>query len=109
MTLIIYGDCVFKSLNLNRYLDVDDIPQQIYIDEFLIIIQKRHLIENEIYLGQFNFLNDYHQTFTSECNTALFIANGWTTAIIFNSRFYYIFDSHSKNLSGLPSPDGFQC
>ena len=51
-------------------------------------------------------MTELHHRFFSVCNTALFMINSLTTAVIFHAGFYYISDSHSRDSNGVPTPNG---
>ena len=45
----------------------------------------------------------------SQVDGILFFVKGICTAIIPKKNFVYVFDSHSRDSHGQPSPDGFSC
>ena len=100
------GDTLCKSLGIDRYLDIDDIPQQLHLEGFPVIIRKVCVYQNETFRTVPHFLSQLQLLISSECNGAIFIITDSAIAIIFHAGFYYICDSHSRDSNGRLAPDG---
>jgi len=98
------GDILYKSLGLNRFLDVDDLPCQFQLESFVVNIKKLNLESFELILDE-RAINPL-PSFPSNCDGALLFIAGTVTAIFSFSRNYYIFDPHSRDERGLPSARG---
>ena len=55
--------------------------------------------------GQFLQNNNYFNA-NSSGNGIIFIMRGFSFAVIWSEKRYYLFDSHSKDINGFPSPIG---
>ena len=101
------GDSLFKSINTNMALNVDELPVNVNIEgRSLDVI----LLENEAGVmnttEQFNFLKMSFQTKTNTGTGAIFFINGYTFALIWNKSGIFLCDSHSRNKEGLITADG---
>ena len=105
------GDKVYKDVNINRYLNVDELPTKIVIDNshFDIFVTRA-----EDFLGS-SLLEDTDTII----NTDLFFSDNVTGIILFiegycvsilkesnNRQVIYAFDSHSRDSEGNIVPDG---
>ena len=105
------GDKVYKDVNINRYLNVDELPTKIVIDNSHFDI---FVIRAEDFLGS-SLLEDTDTII----NTYLFFSDNVTGIILFiegycvsilkesnNRQVIYAFDSHSRDSEGNIVPDG---
>ena len=105
------GDKVYKDVNINRYLNVDELPTKIVIDNSHFDI---FVIRAEDFLGS-SLLEDTDTII----NTDLFFSDNVTGIILFiegycvsilkesnNRQVIYAFDSHSRDSEGNIVPDG---
>ena len=105
------GDKVYKDVNINRYLNVDELPTKIVIDNSHFDI---FVICAEDFLGS-SLLEDTDTII----NTDLFFSDNVTGIILFiegycvsilkesnNRQVIYAFDSHSRDSEGNIVPDG---
>ena len=105
------GDKVYKDVNINRYLNVDELPTKIVIDNSHFDI---FVIRAEDFLGS-SLLEDTDTII----NTDLFFSDNVTGIILFiegycvsilkesnNCQVIYAFDSHSRDSEGNIVPDG---
>ena len=91
------GDSLFKSINTNMALNVDELPVNVNIEgRSLDVI----LLENEAGVmnttEQFNFLKMSFQTKTNTGTGAIFFINGYTFALIWNKSGIFLCDSHTE-------------
>ena len=98
------GDCLFKSLNTNLTLNIDELPRNITIEGCSL---KVILLENET--GVMNvtdqFLKISFQTKTNTGTGAIFFVNGYTFALIWHKLGIFLCDSHSRNEEGFITSD----
>ena len=101
------GDCLYKSLNTNLTLNVDDIPRNVTIEGCSL---KVILLENETGVmnttDELNFLKTSFQTKTNTGTGAIFFINGYTFALIWHKLGIFLCDSHSRNEEGFITSDG---
>ena len=101
------GDGLFKSINTNMALNVDELPVNVNIEGHslgVILLENESGVMNTT--EQFNFLK---MSFQSEMNTgtgAIFFINGYTFALIWNKSGIFLCDSHSRNNEGFITADG---
>ena len=100
------GDSLFKSINTNVALNVDELPVNVNIEGHslgVILLENGSGVMNTT--EQFNFLK---MSFQSKMNTgtgAIFFINGYTFALIWNKSGIFC-DSHSRNNGGFITADG---
>ena len=101
------GDSLFKSINTNMALNVDELPVNVNIEGHSLDVI---LLENEAGVmkttEQFNFLKMSFQTKTNTGTGAIFFINGYTFALIWNKSGIFLCDSHSRNKEGIITADG---
>ena len=100
------GDCLFKSLNTNLTLNVDELPRNVTIEGCSL---KVILLENETGVmnatDQLNFLKISFQTKTNTGTGAIFFINCYTFALIWHKLGIFLCDSHSRNEEGFITSD----
>ena len=101
------GDSLFKSINTNMALNVDELPVNVNIEGHSLDVI---LLENEAGVmkttEQFNFLKMSFQTKTNTGTGAIFFINGYTFALIWHKSGIFLCDSHSRNKEGIITADG---
>ena len=101
------GNSLFKSINTNMALNVDDLPANVNIEDCSLDVI---LLENEAGVmsstEQFNFVKMSFQSKTNTGTGAIFFINGYTFALIWNKSGIFLCDSHSRNKEGLITADG---
>ena len=107
------GDQLYKSLNTQNYLDIDNLPTSIVTFSGHSAVILRETIECEATLVRdFPFLSTINQFTNPESNSSkcLFFIQGYTIAIFCvkedNVNKYFVFDSHSRDTRGLSVHDG---
>ena len=101
------GDGLFKSINTNMALNVDELPVNVNIEGHslgVILLENESGVMNTT--EQFNFLK---MSFQSKMNTgtgAIFFINGYIFALIWNKSGIFLCDSHSRNNEGFITADG---
>ena len=105
--ILLNGDLLFKSINKFQYLGIDDMPNILKIKNSFLTIE---YLENKT--AEF-VVKEYLPTISeiiSACqcrgNGAILFVNGFTLGINWNSKSFYLFDSHSRDSSGSPAIDG---
>ena len=91
----------FKSPGKFRYLGIEDLPQEFFIEDLPINVQflenKTRKITAEAYLPLIvEFVNSVQQIGTG----ALLIVNNYILDLILGNDYVYLFDSHSKDENG---------
>eukprot|EP00111_Clytia_hemisphaerica_P014679 TCONS_00043273-protein len=109
--ILIEGDKLYKQLNTNSYLSVDEMPHFI---ESNGIVTELHFLNSEN--GQAKLINDYPllqiplSMAPNPDFDALVIIEGFTIAIMRRPQGFFLFDSHSRNEFGLLEPlNGKSC
>ena len=105
--ILISGDQIYKSLNTNMYLSVDDLPKTIEIAGYSINVNLLELFTGEATMIR----NDpFLRTFLGRYNNSvacILIIGDYTLALFrFTREICFIFDSHSRNDRGFPVPNG---
>ena len=101
------GDCLYKSLNTNLTLNVDELPRNVTIEGCSL---KVILLENETGVmnttDELNFLKISFQTNTNTGTGVIFFINGYTFSLIWHKLGIFLCDSHSRNEEGFITSDG---
>jgi len=111
--ILIEGDKLYKSLNTNMHLNVDELPRTIQYNGIVSHVTLLNLkdciaMSTQNYsLLQIPFENNMFDN--SESLVLMFIA-GFTIAIFqLQHNVYYLFDSHNRDGRGLFTADGKSC
>ena len=103
------GNSLYSSLGFrSQLLSVDELPNSIYISNIVMSIIKTNL-ETDLMTGSLGgqFLqNNNHFNANSSGNGIIFITAGFSFAVIWSHNGCYLFDSHSRDINGFPSPIG---
>ena len=114
--ILIEGDIIYKSINKDDFLSVDELPEriQIYHCNVDIDIDVENLHEGVASHGE-PFLRNILNVFdVGSVGYLLFICS-YTIAIIptydrnGDLHSYFLFDSHCRNGIGITDVNGFQC
>ena len=101
------GDILFKGLNTDMALNVDELPGNVHIEGCSLNVI---LLENETGVlnttDQMNFLKISFQMKTNTGTGAIFFINGYTFALIWNKSGIFLCDSHSRSKEGFITADG---
>ena len=101
------GDILFKGLNTDMALNVDELPGNVHIEGCSLNVI---LLENETGVlnttDQINFLKISFQMKTNTGTGAIFFINGYTFALIWNKSGIFLCDSHSRSEEGFITADG---
>ena len=99
------GDRIFKQLNPALYLDLDQLPREIKLMNENVAIGflglKCALISSKSYIGSI-----IDKDLDLRADGFLFIINEKCVSVTWNKRFYFLFDSHSRDNLGKTSADG---
>ena len=107
--ILIKGNEIFEAVNLNRSLYFDELPKEFKLAGTDITVEFSK-IDNGFLRERFNsfdvFLNiDFF--FSDNSNGAILFFQGYTISLLKDdSKNIYIFDSHSRDDHGQPSPEG---
>ena len=101
------GDQLFKSLGKFRYLGMEDLPQEIFLEGLAVNVQFLEIKMGEITTGVYllsivDIIYNVQQIGTG----ALLIVNDYILDLIWGNYSIYLFDSHSKNENGNVSSSG---
>ena len=100
------GDRVFKDVDVNQALAVDELPFNISI-EGVHISTKMLVCESNLFVERNDFFANYRNYTESERgNGAIFTRAGFSIAIIWWNNSIFVFDSHSRNADGYHDPNG---
>ena len=100
------GDLIYKQLKAVSFLSVDDLPQSIDIENKKIAIEKLRFYQGTIVPFVEKFLS---HSFNDEGNNDdgfLLFIDGFTLSVIWNKAYFFLFDSHSRNINGQISATG---
>ena len=99
------GDKIFKKLNPTLYLDLDSLPREIEIMNRSISVEflglKSALIASKSHTGSI-----MDRDVDPRTNGFLFVVNEKCISVTWNKRFYFLFDSHSRNSQEKTCADG---
>ena len=118
--ILIQGDYVYnfvkKSLNsLRSYLEPQDLPPFIHIDKTYYNWKVKKTYSGSIhenFSGNYPFVNLKLALAMglsgdeSESQYCIFLCRESALAVSCQNGFFIVFDSHARNIEGLPSPDG---
>ena len=101
------GDLLLKSLNIYRYLGMEDLPQQFFIKNSLMNIHFLNIRPGEVTAGAYlvsitDIVNDCQQIGTG----ALLIVNNYILGTLWGNQCFITFKSHSKDEIGKISATG---
>ena len=103
------GNSLYSSLGFrSQLLSVDELLDSICIENIVISIIKANLetgLMTRSLGGQF-LQNNNHFNANSSGNGIIFIMAGFSFAVIWSESGCYLFDSHSRDINGFPSPIG---
>ena len=107
-TILIEGDCIYKSLNTNDFLAADELPRSLNFGGLQTNVEYLELLTGVATLvPNFPFLRANFQNLNNGCQCLMFVS-GFTIAL-FKSPLVdscYLFDSHSRDERGLSVSDG---
>ena len=100
-------DVLFKSLNNYRYLGLDDLPQEIFIENSSINVEFPNKGTEEITVWAYlvsitEIVHDCQQISTG----ILLIIDNYILGLLLGNHCIFLFDSHSKNEIGRMSAKG---
>ena len=103
------GNRLYSSLGFrSQLLSVDELPDSICIEKTVISIIKTNLetgLMTRSLGGQF-LQNNNHFNVNGSGNGIIYIMSGFSFAVIWSENGCYLFDSHSRDINGFPSPRG---
>ena len=101
------GDCIYKELNTNIFLMFDELPRHFFLFES----QAVHVVFKENKVGALNSQSVpgsiLDRNVSSDSNGLLLLLDDKCLSILWTKRFYFLFDSHSKNEKGEINPEGY--
>ena len=102
------GDALYNRVGLiGQMLPADRLPDIVSFEGFNIQIHKAHLQDGLLRRTNESFLQiSDHFNSNSGRSGMIFIIGGFTFSIIYTSAGVYVFDSHSRDDNGFPSPTG---
>ena len=99
------GDSIYKGLGKHTYLMFSDLPREIFVLNSTFVFEffenKYGLLSYQSVCG--SFINKKIQ---SDVDGFLLIIKGLCISVTWSKRFFFLYDSHSKDLLGKSSPDG---
>ena len=98
--ILIKGDKLFKQLNLMKYLDVNDLPNSLEVDNARVTISYLLLVTYDIYENTLDFIRPSFTELNDGSNGIIFFVNQTTMSIVWNSKYYFQFDLHSRDEQG---------
>ena len=101
------GDQLYKSLNINNMLSVDDLPRNVKVEGYALTAT---MLENENgimnIIDDIDFLERSYRKVSDTGNGLIFFINGYTFSLIWSKSAIFLCDSHSRNREGFLTPDG---
>ena len=110
--ILIQGDNMYKSLNKESFLSVDDLPREIHIFQFIASVEMKveNLYDGVVFVGE-PFLRNILTISNNSSGCLLFICNYVVSVIKYlttRGTTYFIVDSHCRNSRGITdNPFGF--
>ena len=104
--ILIKADELFKSINLLRDLGPEDLPNVLNVEGTIIAIKYVQLVTIEIVRNRLNFLQAFFLQFCDKSNGIIFFVSGQTFSLLWDTKSYFLFDSHSRDEQGKVTPDG---
>ena len=105
--VLIKGDQLFKSINLMRYLGVEDLPHKLNMGvEASVKIKYVQNIDVEI-KDQCDFPRPSFDQFSNDSNGIIFYVNQMTISLVWDTKsFFCLFDSLSRDEQGKITENG---
>lgn len=110
--ILVEGDRLYKSLNTNLHLNVDELPRTIQYNGIVCDITMLNLEDCFATLApNYPLLQiPYSNTVPDSESLALMFIAGFTIAIMrLQNNTFFVFDSHSRDERGLSVPGGKSC
>ena len=104
--ILMKGDELYKSLDLLRYLSFDDLPRQLTVETVYSKINYVGNVTVEINRLNIDFLRRSLVQFKGQSNGIIFITNFVAFSLIWDSKAFFIFDSHSRDELGQHAENG---
>ena len=98
--ILIKGDALYKILCLDRYLGPEDLPEQIKINDNEVKVSYIENVTAEIAVYNPDFMKSSFVRLKSRISGILFIVNSVSFAVLWDSKSFYIVDSHSRDEVG---------
>ena len=105
--ILTQGDVLYKSTGIDRTLYCDELPTVFCIENNLFQIEypyKEDKFQNDE--NQFNNLLDNCYFSNASVTGAIVFINGYCISILKHNDFLFVFDSHSRDVNGQPTPEG---
>ena len=99
------GDGIFKDVDVNQALAVDELSLNISIED-VHISTKILVCESNLFVERNFFANFRNFTESERGNEAIFTCAGFSIAIIWWNNSLFVFDSHSRNADGYHDSNG---
>ena len=99
------GDSVFKDVDMNQALAVEELPLNISIED-VHVSTKMLVCEINLLVKRNDFFANFRNYIESERgNGAIFTCTGFSIAIIWWNKSLFVFDSHRRNGDGYHDPN----
>ena len=101
------GDSMYKSLNTDKILSLDDLPPNVTVEGYVMQVIK---LENESewinVTARFDMLERSYKKIRNTGSGIIFFISGYTFALIWSKSGFFLCDSHSRSKNGYIVPDG---
>ena len=104
--ILIKTDELFESISLFRYLAPEDLPNELNVEGTNVAIEYVRLVTVEIFKNQINFIQPSFLQFGDKSNGIIFFVSQTPFSLLWNKKYFFLFDSHSRDEQGKVSPHG---
>ena len=104
--VLIKGDELFKNINLERYLEPRDLPKHLCVEGTDTMVEYVQLVTVDIKQGLYEFIRPSFVQLKQSSNGIIFFVEQMSFSLQWDSKAFYLFESHSRNEEGKVSPDG---
>ena len=105
--ILIKGDELYKSINLYRYLEPADLPNVLNVESVDVTIDYVQLVTVQIQKDYLDFIQPSFVNLSDQSNGIIFfVSNNTSFSLLWNKKYFFLFDSHSRNDQGKISPNG---
>ena len=104
--MLIKGDDLFKNLKVMRHLSVNDLPKTITLDNCDMKITFKPLVTCVITKTNVNFIRPSLVLNKLSSDGMMLFVGDTTLSLLWNTKSFYLFDSHSRDEQGMPTANG---
>ena len=103
--ILMQGDALYKTTGIDRSLYSDELPKVFEVGNHLFQIDYPQI--NDRFCNDENNFDEFlDEEYFATVTGAIIFVNDYCISILKDDNFFFVFDSHSRNTNGQPTPDG---